>query len=92
MASYSSLTTFRKCPRLYGFGLLKYRPIEVPEPLMTGQLVHAAIAAHFKGTDWREAIFRAKQEAEDKLRGALDIEKATKALKALQPSGKELRY
>ncbi len=87
MASYSSLTTFRKCPRLYGFGLLKYKPIEVPEPLMTGQLVHTAIAAHFKNTSPQEAMGRAVKDSVEKVEAAqFDDKKRAKYLKGIGTS------
>ena len=55
-SSYSDLHQYRQCPRVYGFQKLGYKPIMQPEPLTTGQLVHAGLAAHFRGTDMEEAI------------------------------------
>lgn len=88
MSSYTDLSTYRKCPRLYGFGLLGYKPIEVPEPLMTGQLVHVAIAAHFRGTSFVNAAADAVIEAFERLKGIQDAEKYAKACKKLETSSK----
>jgi len=91
MASYTGLSTYRKCPRLYGFGLLGYKPIETPEPLMTGQFVHAATAAHFRGTDWLEAIQVAGQQVIVRLEKLDDSSKQAKALKELEASAKRAK-
>ncbi|KKK55142.1 hypothetical protein LCGC14_3077580, partial [marine sediment metagenome] len=87
MASYSGLSTYRKCPRLYGFGLLKYKPIEVPEPLMAGQLVHAAVAAHFKNTSPQEAMVKVVAANVERIEAAqLDNKKRAKYLKSVGTS------
>lgn len=91
MNSYTSLQIYRKCPRLYGFGLLGYKPIETPEPLMTGQLVHTAIAAHFRGMDWQEAIATTANEAVTRLGKLEDASKQAKALKELEASAKRAK-
>ncbi len=58
MPSYSNLQKFRQCPRLWAFLQLGYKPVVVKEPLATGSLVHAGIAAHFRGEDPEEAMDR----------------------------------
>ncbi len=88
MSSYSSLTTYRKCPRLYGFGLLGYKPIEVPEAMQTGTFVHAAVAAHFKSTSWADAIQNEAAEAIDKLEKLQDADKQKKAMKSTAAAAK----
>ena len=60
--SYTDLQQFRKCPRLFAFSL-EYEPLEQPGVINTGLFTHEAISAYFRGTDWKEAISRAKVEA-----------------------------
>ncbi len=92
MPSYSGLTTYRKCPRLYGFGLLGYKPIEVPEAMQTGSFVHAAIAAHFRNTSWQKAIEDAFEQASNKiLKSSMDADKATRALKSTSSAAKRAK-
>lgn len=55
-SSYSDLQVYRNCPRLFGFTKLGYRSASVTEPLATSSLVHAGLAAHFKGQDARREI------------------------------------
>jgi len=55
-SSYSDLAQYRACPRLFGFTKLGYRSAGVNEPLTTGSLVHAGLAAHFKGQDPMKTI------------------------------------
>jgi len=54
--SYSDLSLYRQCPRLFGFRKLGYTPPTVSEPLQTGTFVHAGIAAHFRGQDPHEIV------------------------------------
>lgn len=92
MSSYSSLTTYRKCPRLYGFGLLGYKPIEIPEAIQTGSFVHTAIAAHFRNADWQLAIDTVWEEACNLIqKSSLEADKATKALKSTSASLKRAK-
>jgi len=60
--SYTDLKQYEKCPRLLAFSL-EYEPLEQPEAINTGLFTHDAIFAFFRGTDWREAISKAKVEA-----------------------------
>lgn len=86
MPSYTDLSIYRKCPRLYGFKLLGYTSIETPEPMQTGQFVHAAVAAHFRGKVWQAAINTASSEATVRLGKIEDNAKQAKALKELDVS------
>uniref|UniRef100_A0A6M3XTG3 Putative PD-(D/E)XK nuclease superfamily protein n=1 Tax=viral metagenome TaxID=1070528 RepID=A0A6M3XTG3_9ZZZZ len=46
--SFSDLSLYQQCPRLFGFTKLGYQPITKNEPLTTGQLVHAGLASYFR--------------------------------------------
>ena len=48
-SSYSDLSTYRTCPRLLSFKRQGWSSPEFVEPLTTGSLFHAGIAAYFKG-------------------------------------------
>lgn len=87
MPSYTDLSTYRKCPRLYGFKLLGYQPIETPEPIQTGQFVHAAIAAHFKSQDAETAI-RLESYKKTVPEGMLDLAEARKLQQGIETSVK----
>jgi len=68
MRSYTDLQTYWKCPRLYGFTvLLGYSSPAKPEPMTTGQLVHTALAAHFRGGDKAVAVAEAINECISRL-------------------------
>lgn len=73
MPSYSDLQKFRQCPRLWAFTQLGYKPLVVKEPLATGSLVHAGIAAHFRGQNSLEAM--------EKLLGDFGLKAPSEALK-----------
>ena len=60
--SYSDLSTYWSCPRLFGFKKLGYIPPTVSEPLATGSLTHIGIAAHFRGQDAQQAMSDTLQE------------------------------
>lgn len=57
-SSYTDLQTYRACPRLFGFTKLRYWSPELNEPMTTGELVHAGLAAYFSSQN------RTKREAE----------------------------
>jgi len=60
--SYSDLSTYWSCPRLFGFKKLGYIPPTVSEPLATGSLTHIGIAAHFRGQDASAALNAALED------------------------------
>ncbi len=88
MPSYTDLQTYRKCPRLYGFGLLGYKMVEIPAAMLTGQLVHTVIAAHFKGQDISKAVAEALGDNLEALNGMADADKRYKAIKATYTAAK----
>mgnify|MGYP001575099833 CR=1 FL=1 len=84
--SYTVLTTYRRCPRLYAFtNLLGYSPIATPEAMECGQFVHAAIADHFRGFNWLETIIREEKRVLDRLQLIRD---ETKRIKAMESTAK----
>lgn len=92
MSSFSGLQIYRKCPRLYGFELLGFSPIEVPEAMQVGSFVHTAIAAHFKGMDWQKAMEQSFEKASARIQAlSLDTDKAIKALKSTSTSLKRAK-
>jgi len=89
MRSYSNLMQYWKCPRLYGFTvLLGYSSPAKPEPMTTGQLVHTALAAHFRGGDKAVAVAEAINECISRLELIQDIQERAMAMVAVTEASK----
>lgn len=80
MSTYTDLMTYYRCPRLYGFGKLGYQPIEQPEAITTGTLVHAAIASYFRGQSWLDTIKVEEAKILNQLQAIDDNNKRIKAM------------
>lgn len=72
MLSYTDLTLYRKCPRLFAFHRAGYQPPAMPRPMTTGSFVHSGLSAYFRGQSVMEAINKAEVEAVCKLRAIQD--------------------
>lgn len=92
MLSYSGLMEYWRCPRRYGFKLMGFSPIEVPEPLLVGQLVHEAIFAHFRGDNPGIAMANLANDNVANLGRINDTEKKAKALQELEQATKRADY
>ena len=76
--SYTDLSLYRKCPRLFAFSL-EFEPLEQNEAINTGIFTHKAISAYFRGMEWQPAIEKARTDALVRLNAIGDTEKRKQA-------------